>query len=99
MAMWASGKKALAVCDRCGLQVMLNSLAPQPVAGKITPIKVCSDCLDSDNPQLQLGKVRIQERIALKDPRPDPDLAVSQGLFGFNPVGNPATLITTYPST
>lgn len=42
-----------------------------------------------DHPQLQLGKFPINDPVALQDPRPD--INPGRSLFGWLPVGNPAT--------
>ena len=54
---------------------------------------VCRDCLDIDQPQLQLGRMPIDDPQTLIDPRPDTGYAGSTGLFGWAPVGNPLTNI------
>jgi hypothetical protein len=81
---YASGKYALGICDRCGFQFKLNDLKVQFVAQKATNLMVCDGCLDVDHPQLMLGRVRVIDPQALKNPRPDMS---PTGLFGWNPVG------------
>lgn len=50
---------------------------------------VCSVCLDVDNPQLQLGRMKVDDPQSLLDPRPDTGRPGSVGLFGWHPIGNP----------
>lgn len=77
--MFASGKYALGICDRCGFTEKLNDLRYETVNMKQTRMKVCDDCFDPDHPQLHLGRVRINDPQALRDPRPDSSTEVSHG--------------------
>ena len=49
------------------------------------------DVLDEDQPQLQLGKIRMDDPQALRNPRPDQSLDESRMLFAWNPVGGGVT--------
>lgn len=89
---YARGARAYGFCDRCYQRAPLADLKYQIVDQKPTKLRVCSACLDEDQPQLQLGKVPINDPIALYDPRPDFD--PGRGLFGWNPIGNPAETMT-----
>ena len=91
-ALFASGKRALAICDRCGKSMNYRDLRSQVIDQRPTKILVCDGCLDEDHPQYQLGKVPINDPIALRDARPDTD--PGRGLFGWNPIGNPAQCLT-----
>lgn len=68
---FASGKIALAICDRCGLTYLLKELRNEVVKGNITNLKVCPSCFDPDHPQLHLGDLPVDDPQALRDPRPD----------------------------
>ena len=94
---FARGAKALGICDRCGQTNKLSELRFQVVNQKPTGLRVCPACLDQDHPQLQLGKFPINDPTALRDPRPDIDPGT--GLFGWNPVANPAQYIASYVGT
>jgi len=50
---FASGKHAIAECDRCSQRYMLKELKTQIVKTKPYNIKVCPSCWDPDQPQLQ----------------------------------------------
>lgn len=89
---FAAGKRAFGFCDRCGFRADLKKLAYQVVNQKPTGLKVCQVCNDKDQPQLQLGRFPINDPVALYQPRPD--ITKGYGLFGWNPVGNPATYMT-----
>jgi len=52
---------------------------------------VGKDVLDEDQPQLQLGKIRMDDPQALRNPRPDQSLDESRRLFAWNPVGGGVT--------
>ena len=78
---FASGKKALAICDRCGFPYDLKDLNKETVKGVITNLKVCSTCFDEDHPQLHLGEQVIDDPQAIRDPRSDAaELAASREL-------------------
>lgn len=89
---FAAGKRAFGFCDRCGFRADLKKLVYQVVNQKPTGLKVCQVCNDKDQPQLQLGRFPINDPVALYQPRPD--ISKGYGLFGWNPVGNPATFMT-----
>lgn len=99
MSTYARGKRAFGFCDRCGFRANLSALYDQIYDQKKTNLLVCDECLDVDHPQLQLGKIPINDPQALYNPRPDIAQAASRRLFGWNPVGNPAIQLTTYLGT
>ena len=68
---FASGKHAIAECDRCGQRYKLKELKTQTVKTKPFKIKVCPTCWDPDQPQLQLGMYPVNDPQAVRDPRPD----------------------------
>lgn len=67
---FAKGKKAKALCDVCGFTYKLSELKPVIVRGNKTSIKACPICWDVDHPQNMLGRFRITDPQALRDPRP-----------------------------
>ena len=97
---FASGKYAIAECDRCGQRFKLKELKKLVVKTQIKNILVCRECWEPDQPQLQLGMYPVNDPQALRNPRPDTSYVVS-GLdvdgdpsggsrifqWGFNPVG------------
>ena len=85
---FASGKKAIAVCDRCGFQYKLKQLKPLTIKTEQVNIMVCPTCWESDQPQLQLGMYVIEDPQALRNPRPDSSYEQSRDIqWGWNPVG------------
>ena len=70
---YASGKYALAVCDRCGQQYKYSQLREEVENGRRNGLRVCPPCYDEDHPQLRLGKEIVVDPQALRDPRPDAD--------------------------
>ena len=68
---FASGKRAISICDRCGQQFLLKTLQNQVVKQKRTGLLVCKECLDQDHPQLMLGTFPVYDPQALRDPRRD----------------------------
>jgi hypothetical protein len=57
---------------------------------------VCNECLDVDHPQLQLGRIKVDDPQGLRNPRPDNTFFAvgNQGAtgsrmiqWGWNPVG------------
>lgn len=68
---FASGKHAIAECDRCSQRYMLKELRTQTVKTKPFRIKVCKSCWDPDHPQLQIGMYPVNDPQAVREPRPD----------------------------
>ena len=82
---FASGKYAIATCDRCGQQYKLKELRKLTIKTKQVSIKVCGECWEEDQPQLQLGMYPVNDPQALREPRPDTSYIVS----GVNTLGSP----------
>ena len=74
---FASGKWAIAECDRCSGRYKLKELRTQTVKTKPFKIKVCHECWDPDHPQLQLGMYPVNDPQAVREPRPDVSYQVS----------------------
>jgi hypothetical protein len=68
---FASGKFAIAECDRCAQRYKLKELKTQIVKQRPFKIKVCPSCWDPDQPQLSLGLYPVDDPQAVRDPRPD----------------------------
>jgi hypothetical protein len=68
---FASGKYAIAECDRCGFRYKLTQLKALVVKTKNVNIMVCPTCWDPDHPQLQLGMYPVDDPQAVRNPRPD----------------------------
>lgn len=68
---FASGKKAIAECDRCGFRYKLKQLRKLTIKTKSTNILVCPTCWEPDQPQLQIGMYPVDDPQALRNPRPD----------------------------
>ena len=83
---FASGKHAIAECDRCGQQFRLKQLKYEVIKTKLYKLKVCSECWDPDQPQLQLGMYPVDDPQALREPRPDTTYVTS----GLDALGYPA---------
>jgi len=97
---FASGKHAIAECDRCGQRYKLKELRKLIIKQQVKDIKVCPSCWDPDQPQLSLGMYPVNDPQALRDPRPDVSYknsgldsigSISGGSrifqWGWNPVG------------
>jgi hypothetical protein len=97
---FASGKYAIAECDRCGQRYKLSQLKKEVIKTKLFQIKVCQSCWDPDQPQLSLGLYPVNDPQAVREPRPDVSYQVSGNLadgyngggsriiqWGWNPVG------------
>ena len=87
---FASGKKAIAECDRCGFRFKLKDLKKLIVKTKQVSIKVCSECWEPDQPQLQLGMYPVDDPQALREPRPDLSYTQS-GYTGLQVLTAPST--------
>ena len=87
---FASGKYAIAQCDRCDGRYMLKDLRTQTVKTRPFKIKVCKTCWDPDQPQLQLGMYPVNDPQAVREPRPDVSYYVSgaTGLYTSQTTSN-----------
>jgi hypothetical protein len=83
---FASGKIAIAQCDRCGFQYKLKQLKELVIKTKNVNLLVCPECWEPDQPQLQLGMYPVSDPQALRNPRPDNSYLQS----GFDIDGNPS---------
>jgi hypothetical protein len=79
---FASGKNAIAMCDRCGFQFKLKQLKGLVIKTKNVNIMVCSSCWEPDQPQLQLGMYPVDDPQALRNPRKDTSYLLG-GLTGL----------------
>ena len=97
---FASGPRAIAMCDRCGFQYKLKQLRTEVVKQKKYELLVCPECWTPDQPQLMLGTFPVDDPQALRNPRRDTTY-ITSGLnddgnlsggsrdiqWGWNPVG------------
>lgn len=97
---FASGRIAIAMCDRCGEQFKLKKLRTEIIKQRKYELLVCPECWDPDHPQLMLGTFPVDDPQALRNPRRDTTY-VTSGLnangnlsggsrdiqWGWNPVG------------
>lgn len=67
---YASEKRAIGECDRCGLTYPLKELKFLTIRMKRTKLRVCPSCWDPDHPQYKLGTFKISDPQALENPRP-----------------------------
>ena len=82
---FAAGKKAIAMCDRCGQRFKLKTLKEEVIKTKRFNLLVCEECWDPDHPQLQLGMYPVDDPQALRNPRTD----TTYYQAGLNAIGNP----------
>lgn len=68
---YASGKHSIAECDRCGFRYKLKELRKLTIKTKQVSIKVCQNCWEPDQPQLQLGMYPVNDPQAVREPRRD----------------------------
>jgi hypothetical protein len=83
---FASGKIAIAECDRCGQQYRLKRLKTEIIKQRKYELLVCPTCWDPDQPQLMLGTFPVEDPQALRNPRKDTTYVTS----GVNVNGNPS---------
>jgi hypothetical protein len=74
---FASGKNAIAECDRCGFRFKLSVLKTEIINLKKYDLLVCPQCWDPDHPQLQLGMFPVDDPQGLRNPRPDRSYVLS----------------------
>jgi hypothetical protein len=82
---FASGKHAIAQCDRCNFRYKLKELKRLIIKTKNINILVCPECWEPDQPQLLLGMYPVNDPQAVRNPRPDTSYVVS----GIGPDGSP----------
>lgn len=80
---FASGKWAIAQCDRCNFRYKLKQLKPLTIKTKNVNILVCQECWEPDQPQLQLGMYPVNDPQAVRNPRPDSNSYYQSGLNGM----------------
>ena len=62
---YATGKRSLAICDRCGQRYRYPKLRKE-----WTGLKTCPDCFEPKHPQLEPSSVPYEPQV-LHEPRPD----------------------------
>ena len=86
---YSSGKNAIAECDRCGQRYKLTQLRKLVIKTKQVSIKVCPECWEPDQPQLQLGLYPVNDPQAVREPRPDTSYSASGvGTDGYSMDGS-----------
>ena len=83
----ARGKYAYGYCDRTGFRYPLRDLVPEIFIPSPTGFLIGKDVVDPDQPQLQVGKLLLDDPKPLINPRPDRSLDESRILSSFDPVG------------
>lgn len=96
---FASGKNAIAECDRCGQRYKLKELKKEVIKTKLYNLLVCPTCWDPDHPQLQLGMYPVDDPQGLRDPRRDLSYYQS-GYTGLQVTDTPGVSVDAdgYPS-
>jgi len=74
---FASGKYAIAQCDRCNFRFKLKQLKKLTIKTKQVNILVCPECWNPDHPQLLLGERPVNDPQAVRNPRPDTSYIVA----------------------
>ena len=80
---YASGKNAIAQCDRCNFRYKLSELKRLVIKTKNVNILVCKTCWEPDQPQLSLGLYPVYDPQAIRNPRPDSPSYYQSGLDGL----------------
>lgn len=83
---FASGKFAIAQCDRCNFRFKLKQLRNLIIKTKNVNILVCPECWEPDQPQLSLGLYPVNDPQAVRNPRPDNSYIVA----GLDVDGDPS---------
>jgi hypothetical protein len=71
---YASGKYAIAICDRCGFRYKNTQLRKE-----WTGFRVCSECYEPKEPQLE-PLPHVSDAQALRNPRPQSDFTSGSGV-------------------
>jgi hypothetical protein len=70
---YASGKRALAICDRCGQTTYYRQLRELTIKQRKSNLLVCPTCWEPDQPQWMAGARPVFDPESLRRPRPDTD--------------------------
>lgn len=89
---FASGKYAIAQCDRCDQRFKLKQLKREIIKTKNYELLVCPECWDPDHPQLQLGMYPVDDPQGLRNPRPDRSY-ITSGTTGLQIVNSNSTSV------
>ena len=89
---FASGKWAIAQCDRCDQRFKLKVLKREIIKTKNYELLVCPECWDPDQPQLQLGMYPVDDPQGLRNPRPDRSY-VTSGTTGLQILNGNSTSV------
>ena len=87
---FASGKYAIAQCDRCDARFKLKQLKREIIKTKNYELLVCPSCWDPDQPQLQLGMYPVDDPQGLRNPRPDRSY-ITSGTTGLQVINSNST--------
>jgi hypothetical protein len=87
---FASGKYAIAQCDRCDQRYKLKQLKELVIKTKNINMLVCPECWEPDQPQLLLGMYPVDDPQGLRNPRPDRSY-VTSGASGLQLVNSTST--------
>lgn len=82
---FAVGRKAIALCERCGFECKYQDLREEYKRGLPQGNAICPRCYDPDHPQEWAGQDTLVDHEALYDPRPE-DWDELRSFAGFNPV-------------
>ena len=86
---YASGKYAIAQCDRCAFEYPLNQLKKE-----WNGLKTCPECWEPKHPQLEPLRA-VPDAQALRNPRPDPDAGAVSVSVGDNIFPTPKNRMNT----
>lgn len=91
---YATGKVAIAICDRCKFKFPYLALRPD---GDKPGLRVCKDCWDTKDPYRL--PPRKADAFTLRYPRPDVSIAVAPGfqVDVLNPIGAQFTCVLATP--
>jgi hypothetical protein len=79
---YAAGKHALGICDRCGFTHKLNDLKAEFTKQVPNGLRVCDQCMDEDHPQLMQGVRPVYDPQALRNARPDKNVDEGRTITG-----------------
>ena len=84
---FASGKWAIAMCDRCGQRFKLKTLKTEIIKQRRYELLVCTECWDPDHPQLMLGTFPVDDPQGLHVSRRDTTYITAGTDSGGYPTG------------
>jgi hypothetical protein len=92
--LFVNGRPVGGMCDRCGQRYPLESLKTEYLNGYPTNLLVCPQCWDRQHEQEPDRWPVPDDEQSIENPRPEINEDIERSMWGWNPVGNSAVLLS-----